>query len=232
MIHPSEITALVLAGGRGSRMGGVDKGLQGFRGLPLALHALQRLQPQVGRVMISANRNLPAYEAFGVPVWPDGLADHAGPLAGFLTALEHCTTPWLLTVPCDSPRFPADLAARLAAGAQGETAKRWGWAGADGRHDPALGEVGVISSVTQAFCGDCNRARLSMEGRMYLCLFATQGWDLRSLLRGDAGDAQISAAIAHIWQGRTDRYSEIRRSLPADTGGQGKRRVEMSYIGG
>jgi cyclic pyranopterin phosphate synthase len=119
----------------------------------------------------------------------------------------------------------------LAATAQGETAKRWGWAGADGRHDPALGEVGVISSVTQAFCGDCNRARLSMEGRMYLCLFATQGWDLRSLLRSDASDAQISTAIAHIWQGRGDRYSELRASLPADSGA-GQRRIEMSYIGG
>ncbi|MBS0466184.1 MAG: GTP 3',8-cyclase MoaA [Proteobacteria bacterium] len=119
----------------------------------------------------------------------------------------------------------------LAPSALGETAQRWGWAGADGRHDPGLGEVGVISSVTQAFCGDCNRARLSMEGRLYLCLFATQGWDLRSLLRGAASDAQISAAIANIWQGRSDRYSELRASLPADTG-TGGRRIEMSYIGG
>ena len=117
MIDTRDITGLILAGGRGSRMGGGGKGLQGFRGQPLALHVLRRLQPQVGSVMISANRNLAAYEAFGVPVWPDGLADHAGPLAGFLTALEHCTTPWLLTVPCDSPRFPADLAVRLGAAA-------------------------------------------------------------------------------------------------------------------
>ena len=95
-------------------MGGVDKGLQNFRGLPLALHTLMRLQPQVGDVMINANRNLAAYESFGVPVWPDGLADYAGPLAGFLTGLERCETPWLLTVPCDTPLFPPDLAARLA----------------------------------------------------------------------------------------------------------------------
>ena len=122
MIDTCDITGLILAGGRGSRMGGVDKGLQGFRGQPLALHALRRLQPQVGSVMISANRNLAAYEAFGVPVWPDGLADHAGPLAGFLIGLEHCTTPWLLTVPCDSPRFPADLAGRLAAAATAQGA--------------------------------------------------------------------------------------------------------------
>ncbi|QIL43751.1 GTP 3',8-cyclase MoaA [Acidovorax sp. HDW3] len=120
----------------------------------------------------------------------------------------------------------------LAAQAPGETAKRWGWADAQGRHDPALGEIGVISSVTEAFCGACNRARLSMEGRLYLCLFASQGWDLRSLLRSTASDAQLSTAIAHIWQGRSDRYSELRASLPADTSDGQARRIEMSYIGG
>ena len=113
----------------------------------------------------------------------------------------------------------------------GETAERWGYADAQGQHDPALGEVGVISSVTQAFCHDCNRARLSTEGKLYLCLFASQGYDLRSLLRGGASDADIASAIAPIWQQRNDRYSELRSSLPADTG-QGARRVEMSYIGG
>ena len=113
----------------------------------------------------------------------------------------------------------------------GETAERWGYADASGQHDPALGEVGVISSVTQAFCHDCNRARLSTEGKLYLCLFASQGYDLRSLLRGGARDADIAAAIAPIWQQRTDRYSELRSTLPADNT-QGARRVEMSYIGG
>ena len=113
----------------------------------------------------------------------------------------------------------------------GETAKRWGYVGADGQHDPSLGEVGVISSVTQAFCGDCNRARLSTEGRIYLCLFADKGWDLRDLLRGDADDATITNAISHIWGQRSDRYSELRASLPAEAG-QGRKRVEMSYIGG
>ncbi|WP_404303021.1 molybdenum cofactor guanylyltransferase MobA [Alicycliphilus denitrificans] len=122
MIDTHDITGLILAGGRGSRMGGVDKGLQCFRGLPLARHALKRLQPQVGGVMISANRNLAAYEAFGVPVWPDGLADYAGPLAGFLAGLERCQTPWLLTVPCDTPLFPSDLASRLAAAATAQGA--------------------------------------------------------------------------------------------------------------
>ena len=113
----------------------------------------------------------------------------------------------------------------------GETAERWGYADASGQHDPGLGEVGVISSVTQAFCHDCNRARLSTEGKLYLCLFASQGYDLRSLLRGGASDADIAAAIAPIWQQRTDRYSELRSTLPADNT-QGARRVEMSYIGG
>ena len=114
MIEANQITGLILAGGRGSRMGGVDKGLQNHLGVPMAMHALLRLAPQVGAVMINANRNLAAYESMGVPVWPDTLPDYAGPLAGFLTGLEHCDTPYLVTVPCDSPLFPADLVQRLA----------------------------------------------------------------------------------------------------------------------
>lgn len=121
---------------------------------------------------------------------------------------------------------------QLSPNAVGETAERWGYAGTDGRHDPSLGEIGVISSVTQAFCGDCNRARLSMDGRLYLCLFASQGYDLRALLRDEAADdAQIASALGAIWQGRTDRYSELRALLPADSAAAG-RRIEMSYIGG
>lgn len=122
----------------------------------------------------------------------------------------------------------------LEAAAPGETAQRWGYAGPSGQWDPSLGEVGVISSVTQAFCHDCNRARLSTEGQVYLCLFAGQGHDLRSLLRGGASDAELASAIAHIWQGRSDRYSELRASLPAEAAEpvSGTRRVEMSYIGG
>ncbi len=121
---------------------------------------------------------------------------------------------------------------QLQPSAPGETAERWGYAGADGRHDPALGEIGVISSVTQAFCGDCNRARLSTEGRLYLCLFASQGYDLRSLLRGGASDADIASAIGHIWSGREDRYSELRGMQPPEHGPRRAPRVEMSYIGG
>jgi molybdopterin-guanine dinucleotide biosynthesis protein A len=123
MIEKSQITGLVLAGGRGSRMGGVDKGLQSHLGMPLAMHALLRLAPQVGSLMINANRNLGAYEAMGVPVWPDVLPDYAGPLAGFLTGLERCETPWLVTVPCDSPRFPEDLVARLGAALEADRAE-------------------------------------------------------------------------------------------------------------
>lgn len=122
-IAPADITGLVLAGGRGSRMGGVDKGLQNHQGLPLAMHALLRLQLQVGQVMINANRNLSAYEAMGVPVWPDPLPDHPGPLAGLLAGLEHCDTSWLVTVPCDTPLFPDDLVARLAQAAAEQDAE-------------------------------------------------------------------------------------------------------------
>ena len=122
-IPASDITGLILAGGRGSRMGGVDKGLQNFNGMPLALHTLLRLQPQVGHLMVNANRNLAAYESFGVPVWPDVLSDYAGPLAGFLTGLERCETQWLLTVPCDTPLFPPDLVARLAQAADRDDAE-------------------------------------------------------------------------------------------------------------
>ncbi|MBP6007390.1 MAG: GTP 3',8-cyclase MoaA [Rhodoferax sp.] len=112
----------------------------------------------------------------------------------------------------------------LQASNPGETAQRWAYA--DGS-----GEVGVISSVTQAFCQDCNRARLSTEGQLYLCLFASQGYDLRSLVRGGASDADLANAIGHIWQQRTDRYSELRSQMPADQG-EPVKRVEMSYIGG
>ena len=122
MIPLQDMTGLVLAGGRGSRMGGVDKGLQAFNGKALALHALHRLQAQVGSCMLNANRSLEIYNSWGVPVHTDVLPDYAGPLAGFLTGLTHCTTPWLLTVPCDSPRFPTDLAARMAATAEREQA--------------------------------------------------------------------------------------------------------------
>ncbi len=109
----NQITGLVLAGGQAQRMGGVDKGWQLFRGRPLVQQALERLAPQVGPLMISANRNTAAYAALGVPVWPDAVEGFAGPLAGLHSGLAHCTTPYLLMVPCDAPFLPLDLAARL-----------------------------------------------------------------------------------------------------------------------
>ena len=115
---------------------------------------------------------------------------------------------------------------RLPATARGETAERWRYAEAG-----VAGEIGTISSVTQAFCGDCNRARLSTEGKLFLCLFASRGHDLRGLLRGGATDEEIAAAIGLVWQGRDDRYSELRSALPAALPGDA-RRVEMHYIGG
>ena len=115
----------------------------------------------------------------------------------------------------------------------GETAERWGYANAQGAHDPALGEIGVISSVTQAFCGDCNRARLSTEGRLYLCLFAHQGYDLRQLLRDPTqSDLELAQTVDAIWRGRADQYSALRSLRGPDTAAGVGRRVEMSYIGG
>jgi len=103
---------------------------------------------------------------------------------------------------------------------EGEVAERW-------RYLDGQGEIGLISSVTQPFCGSCTRARLSTEGKLYTCLFATAGQDLRALLRGGCDDAQIAAAIGAIWSGRDDRYSELRSAETA-----GLRKIEMSYIGG
>jgi cyclic pyranopterin phosphate synthase len=128
----------------------------------------------------------------------------------------------------------ADVVARIAehfplvpleAHSAGETAQRWGYA--DG-----AGEIGVISSVTRAFCGDCTRARLSTEGKVFLCLFASMGYDLRALVRNGASDEAISAAIAQIWTGRADRYSQLRGSGEAPAVADYERRIEMSYIGG
>lgn len=116
-IKTADITGLILAGGQGSRMGGCDKGLILFEGKPLFLHALERLQPQVGKLIINANRNTEIYAGFDYPVVADvpnaQQEAFAGPLAGLLAGLRACTTDWLATVPCDSPAFPADLVACL-----------------------------------------------------------------------------------------------------------------------
>ena len=120
----------------------------------------------------------------------------------------------------------------------GETAERWGYLNAQGELEPHLGEVGFISSVTQAFCSDCNRARLTTEGQLYLCLFATQGYDLKSLVRESQDPNALTQAIAAIWSQRADRYSELRQAekdasnASADQANATRRKVEMSYIGG
>jgi cyclic pyranopterin phosphate synthase len=103
---------------------------------------------------------------------------------------------------------------------RGEVAERW-------RYLDGGGEIGVISSVSEAFCSTCTRARLSTDGQLYTCLFAQRGYDLKSLLRGGGGDAAITEAITRIWERRDDRYSEIRTAETAKS-----RKVEMSFIGG
>ena len=112
-INKEFITGLILAGGKGTRMGQVDKGLQNFRSAPMALHVMMRLSPQVGEIIINANQNLAVYESFGTQVWPDQIEGFAGPLAGLQTGLQHCETPYMVTAPCDSPMLPVDLVSRL-----------------------------------------------------------------------------------------------------------------------
>lgn len=121
-MRPVQITGLVLAGGQGSRLGGLDKGLVEWRGRPLVANAIERLAPQVDHVLISANRNRERYEAFGHPVIADSLAGYAGPLAGLQAGLAACTTPLLVTVPCDAPLLPVDLVAQLLAALETEGA--------------------------------------------------------------------------------------------------------------
>ena len=114
MITANQITGLILAGGRAQRMGGIDKGLIPFQGKPLIELAITRLKPQVGTMLINANRNITKYSYYGYPVIMDETPDFSGPLAGFSVGLKHCQTPYLLTSPCDSPLLPTDLAEKMA----------------------------------------------------------------------------------------------------------------------
>ncbi|EIC22513.1 molybdenum cofactor guanylyltransferase MobA [Thiorhodovibrio frisius] len=122
MIPKSDITALILAGGRGRRVHGQDKGLMHYQGRALIAWVLERLAPQVGLVLISANRHLDQYQAYGWPVITDTLADYQGPLAGLCQGLEYANTRWMMTVPCDGPLLPLDLAQRLAGALEPERA--------------------------------------------------------------------------------------------------------------
>lgn len=119
----TEVTGIVLAGGQGSRMGGVDKGLQAFRGKPMAAHVIERLAPQVDEILINANRNPEAYAAFGHRVIADEIEGFAGPLAGFERGLAHAAAALVVTVPCDSPFLPRDLVSRLRAGLESQGAR-------------------------------------------------------------------------------------------------------------
>jgi cyclic pyranopterin phosphate synthase len=111
----------------------------------------------------------------------------------------------------------------------GETSTRW-------HYRDGGGEIGVISSVTQSFCHSCTRARISTEGKLFTCLFATDGHDLRALMRGGCSDEQLSTVMAHIWRERKDRYSELRsantKSKTNELPATGRKKIEMSYIGG
>jgi len=156
---------------------------------------------------------------------------HSGVVLRFIEFMDvGATNGWRMDQVLPSAEVQRRIAAEwplvpLSHSAPGETAERWAYT--DGG-----GEVGFISSVTQAFCGDCNRARLSTEGRLYTCLFATRGHDLRGLLRGaePVHDAQLASAVAGVWTGRADRYSQLRGQGHATP--EGERRVEMHYIGG
>ena len=159
---------------------------------------------------------------------------HSGVVLRFIEYMDvGATNGWRMDEVLPSAEVIARIAQEFAlepldATATGETAQRW-------RYVDGAGEIGVISSVTQAFCGDCNRARLSTEGQLYLCLFATHGHDLRALLRGGASDDELAGAIAAIWRARDDRYSALRASgapPQADSQGRAAQRVEMHYIGG
>lgn len=157
---------------------------------------------------------------------------HTGAVLRFIEYMDvGATNGWRMDEVLPSAQVIAHLQTEFALAAidpnyAGETAERW-------RYMDGGGEIGVISSVTQAFCGECNRARLSTEGKLFLCLFAHQGHDLRALLRGNYADDQIAAAVGPIWQARSDRYSELRAALPPDASPPGSaKRVEMSYIGG
>ena len=112
-INSQDINAVILAGGQGSRLGGLDKGLLELKNRPLIQHVIDRIQPQVSNIMISANRHIDAYSNFGFEVYEDDIPNFAGPLAGILKALQHCKNEWLLVAPSDSPFIPNDLVQRL-----------------------------------------------------------------------------------------------------------------------
>ena len=191
-MQASRVTGLILSGGRGSRMGGVDKGLQPFRGQALARHALERLAPQVHSVLVNANRHAEQYAAWGAPVLPDAApADFAGPLAGFLSGLRACRSPWLCTVPCDTPLFPTDLVARL-----GEAAEREGadLAMACAREDDGRWRPQPVFCLLRSNLADSLHAFMQAGGRKIDAWTAQHACSLVRFDRGsDAPDAFFNA---------------------------------------
>lgn len=167
-ITPTDITGLLLAGGRGQRMGGVDKGLTSLDNLDGRLMAdwvLERLRPQVGTVIINANRRLDNWRAYGDQVISDTFGDFSGPLSGVHAGLLACSTPWLLCVPCDSPFFPRDLVARLAEGINHSGAKLAVARAAD-RLQPvfALMQRDVLTSLEQFLHGGGRKMERWFDG--------------------------------------------------------------------
>lgn len=155
MIDRSQLSALILAGGQGLRMNGADKGLVAVHRRRMIEHVLERIRPQVDRVMISANRNHPEYQGYGLPVLADQRDDFQGPLAGIAEGLQQLATPWLVVVPCDSPQLPLDLAQRLCDGVQ-STPSRVAIAH-DGQHlQPAFNLIhqDLLPSLRQYLDGD------------------------------------------------------------------------------
>lgn len=166
----ASVTGMVLAGGLARRMGGVDKGLQSWKGQALALHALRRLERQVDTVAVNANRHLDHYREWRVPVWEDEVAGHLGPLCGLLTGLVHMSTPWLVTVPCDVPRFPEDLVRRLVDAAERGGAELAVAAAADddpgGVRDEAPRRHPVFCLIHRDLQDDLRQALLEGERRV------------------------------------------------------------------
>jgi molybdopterin-guanine dinucleotide biosynthesis protein A len=186
----AEITGVVLCGGRGSRMGGVDKGLVDYRGRALVDHAIARLGPQVGSLMLNANRHLDAYRERGLCVVDDGNAAFDGPLAGLAASLDACTTPWLACVPCDAPMFPLDLVEQLGSSLGQAASAELAVASHAGRLQPvfALMQTRLAGSIRDSLArGD--RRLASWLDRQAVVIVDFDDGDFRNLNTPDDLDA-------------------------------------------
>ena len=224
-----------------------DLARAGLKRITVSLDALEddvfRRMNDVGFPVASVLEGIDAAARVGLPVKINMVVQRAVnehqilPMARFFRDRGHVlrmieymdvgtTNGWRLDQVVPASQMVAHIDAELplepvGANYPGEVAERW-------RYRDGQGEIGVVASVTQAFCRSCTRARLSIEGRFFLCLFASQGYDFRTLLRSEASDAQLSTSLARIWSERSDRYSELRGRVEADAAGK----IEMSYIGG